>query len=234
MSFRPRLVAFLVLFWVLWRPGASAAQLQVHPASLELGGGLALAGVIDLGAVDATMTNNQPRTPERFKFFRVDSRINAVPAPAVWVAVNVTRAVGFEVGFQRSRPTIRTKVSGDAEGVPPVTLTTESISQRIIEGNVIFHANAGRFDGQRTVPFLLAGGGYLRQVDDDQAQTETGRLYQVGFGFKWVSGITQSGRARGPGMRLDLRYVIRDAGFDVRDDTRRSFVTAGITAFVAF
>jgi len=233
-SFRPWLVVFLVPFWLLWRPGASAAQLRVTPASLEIGGGLALSEVIDLGGVDATMTSGRPGTPEPFKFFLVDNRINAVPAPAAWVGVNVTRALGFEVVYQRSHPTIRTKISGDAEGVPPVTLTTESLSQRVIEGNLILHGNAWRFDGQRTVPFLLAGAGSLRQVDDDQASTETGRLYQVGFGFKWVSGITQSGRARGPGMRLDLRYVVRDGGFDLQDDTRRSFLTVGMTASFAF
>ena len=233
-SFRSSLVAFLALSWVLWRPDASAAQLRVSPATVELGGGLALAGVVDLDAVEATLTSNQPGTPERFKFVRLDSRINADPAPAAWVGVNLTRVVGVEVGFQRSRPSIRTRISGDAEGVPAVTLTTTSISQRIVEGNVIVHGNAWRFDGQRTVPFLLAGAGQLRQVDDEQGLAETGRIYQAGFGFKWVSGITSSGRARGPGMRLDLRYVVRDGGFDVRGDTRRSFVTFGMTASLAF
>ena len=234
IAFRSRLVPFLAFFWVLCLPGASAAQLRVSPARVELGGGLALAGVIDLGAVDATMTRNQPGTPERFKFFRADSRIDADPAPAAWVGVNVTRAVGVEVGFQRSHPSIRTKISGDAEGVPAVTLTTKSILQRTIEGNVILHGNAWRFDGQRTVPFLLAGGGYLRQSDDEHGLAETARIYQVGLGFKWVSGITSSGRARGPGMRLDLRYVVRDGGFDLRGDTRQSYVTAGMTASLAF
>ena len=35
-------------------------------------------------------------------------------------------------------------------------------------------------------------------------------------------------------MRLDLRYVVRDGGFDFQENARRSFVTAGLTALMAF
>jgi len=229
----------IVLVWVLvwlWNPQTSAAQpapVSVRPASVEVGGGLAWSGVTSLGAQKATFTSNQPGTPDRFTFFKVDSRWDAARSVAVWVGANVTPMVGIEGGFQRSRPTIRALIAEDAEDVPDSTLTTTTISQDIIEANAVFHFNVGRFDAQKTVPFALVGGGYLRQFDEDQAFEETGRIFQVGLGFKWVAGIARSGRARGPGVRLDVRYVVTDGGFDFQDKTRRSFVTAGITALVA-
>jgi len=230
-------VGVFALFWGLLIPTIGSAQPRsgtIRPPLVEIGGGLDWVGVSDLGTPDATMTRNEPGTPTRFTFFKVDGQIPTAVSLKTWVGVNVSPTWGIEGGFQYSRPTIRATISGDAEGVESGALSVGSFSQYLTEANLILHANAGRFDQQQTVPFLLAGAGYLRQRDREKVQTETGRIYQVGFGFKWVAGISRSRRARGPGMRLDLRYVVRDGGFDFQENARRSFVTAGLTALMAF
>lgn len=233
-SGRSLAVGLSVFSWMLCEPSLSAAQVRVRPGLVEVGGGLALTGSAELGSAEATMTSNQGGIPTRYNFFKVDNRIDAERAVAAWGGVNVTPTIGIEVSFERSRPALKTMVTGDAEGVVTTTLATSSIRQDIVGGNFLFYGNGLRYDGQRTVPFLLVGAGYLRQQDDEQEIKETGRIYQIGLGFKWVARIARSGRAGGPGLRLDVRYRVRDGGFDVEEGIRRRFLTGSLTGMIAF
>lgn len=230
-------VVICALFCVLLDPAAADAQPRngaVRLPRVEIGGGVVWSGVSKLGALDATLTANQTGTPDRLPFFNVDSRMKGAPGASGWLGGNVTQTIGIEGGFQYGRPDIRTRITGDAEGAAEATLDTRLITQSIVEGNVLFYVNSGRFDQERTVPFLLVGAGYLRQTNTEEALKETGRIYQFGVGFKWVSGITRARRARGPGLRLDVRYVVRDGGLDFQANSRRPYVAAGATALVAF
>ena len=233
-SGRSLVVGLSVFSWALCEPSPSAAQIRVRPGVVEIGGGLALTASAELGSAEATMTSNQTGVPTRYNFFKVDNKIDAEKAVAVWGGVNVTPTVGLEVSFERSRPALKTTVTGDAEGVATTTLGTSSIRQDIVGGNFLFYGNGLRFDEQKTVPFVLVGAGYLRQQDDDQETKETGRIYQIGLGFKWLARIASSGRAGGPGLRLDVRYRVRDGGFDFEEGARRGFLTGSVTGMVAF
>jgi hypothetical protein len=202
---------------------------------VELGGGVVWSGMSKLGAFNATMTANQPGdNPDRVPFFNVDSRMQPAPGASGWIGGNVSQLIGVEGGFQYSRPDLRTRITADVEGAADATIDARLITQSIVEGNVLVYVNAGRFDQERTVPFLLVGAGFLRQTSSEESLDETGRIYQAGVGFKWVSGITRARRARGPGMRIDVRYVLRDGGLDFRDTARRPYITASLTASMAF
>jgi hypothetical protein len=230
-------VVICPLLWVLLDPAAANAQPRTSAVRLprvEIGGGLMWSGVSKLGALDATMTANQTGTPERLSFFKVDNQMKGAPAFGGWLGANVSQSLGIEVGFHHGRPDMRTRITGDAEGVADTTVEARLFSQSIVEGNVLLYMNAARFDQEHTIPFVIVGAGYLRHMNSDQTLKETGRIYQVGVGFKWVSGLTQARRARGPGMRLDVRYVVRDGGLDFREDSRRPYVCAGATALMAF
>jgi hypothetical protein len=231
-------VVVSVLLWILLNPSFAGAQRRDAAIALprvEVGAGLIWSGVSELGGRDATMTSNESGTPQRLVFFKTDSQMKGAPGAGGWVGANLSRFVGIESGFQYGRPTIRTRITADAEGVADTTLTaTRLISQSIFEANVLLYAPGARFDQQRTIPFLIVGGGHLRQTYRDDDLRDTGWIYQIGLGFKWVSGLTQARRARGPGLRLDVRYVVRDGGLDFQENARRPYLTVSSTASMAF
>jgi hypothetical protein len=234
-----RRVSGVVTLALLWLVQGSTLAAQTRSAAvrlprLEIGGGISWSGVSDLGAADATMTANQAGPPVRSPFFKVVSQMAGAPGLNAWVGANLSQMVGIEGGFQYGRPDLRIGITGDAEGVKDTALTSRLITQSIVEANLLLYANGLRFDDDRTVPFLIVGGGRLRQANADRTLIENGGIYQVGVGFKWVPGLTQSRHARGAGLRLDVRYVVREGGFDFQENARRSYVTAGATALLAF
>jgi hypothetical protein len=211
---------------------AQGTSLSVRPPTVEIGGGIGYAGQAEAGTEDATMTSNEPgEDPDPLTFFRATAKTRSGPVRFVQIGVSVSPAWGIEGGFQYSNPTLSVKVDRDAEGVPPVEITGLTFRQYAAEGNVVYHFNEYRFDNRKTVPFVLAGAGQQQQRDAETGVEETARYYQAGVGFKWFSNVA-SGRARGAGVRLDIRYVFRDGGFDFEDKARRSSVVISATALV--
>jgi hypothetical protein len=192
-------------------------------------------GQAEAGTHDATMTSNQPgESPDLFTFFRATGKTRSGPVGSFAIGVNVSPTWGVEGGFQYSNPTLSVKLDRDVENVPETEITAATYRQYAAEGNLVYHFNRNRFDNRKTVPFLLAGAGQIQQRDADSGIEETGRYYQAGFGFKWFSNISAIGRARGAGLRLDIRYIFRDGGFDFEDQGRRSLVAVSATALVGF
>src|SRR5688572_16054228 len=207
----------------------------VRPPAVEVGGGIGYVGQAEAGTHDATMTGNFPGDdPDPLIFFATSGKTRSGPVAFVQLGVNVSPAWGVEGGFQYSNPAISLKVSEDIENVAPVEISLADFRQYAAEGNVVYHLNRYRYDQRKTVPFLLAGAGVLRQRDAETSAEETARYYQAGLGFKWFSGIGSTGQAGGAGMRLDLRYIFRDGGFDFSDQGRRSLITLSATALVGF
>jgi len=215
---------------------ARPSQAQTRPASVrlpvaEIGGGVNWSGASALGDRDATFTANSAGTPPRSVFFKTDSELADAPRGFAWIGVNLSSLVGVEGAFQHGRPEMRTHIGGDAEAVANTTIAT-TLTESSLEGNVLFYGNGWRFDEHKTVPFVFVGAGVFRQERNDVA-SETGRLFQAGVGFKWIAGVRPNRRAAGPGIRLDVRYVFRDGGFDLGND-RPSYVAASATALLAF
>jgi hypothetical protein len=205
----------------------------VRPPAVEIGGGIGWVGQADAGTRDATMTANQPGGSEPLTFFQVTGKTRSGPVGVGIVGVNFSRRFAVEGGFQYSRPRLTVGIDEDVESTPSVSIEGDAFDQFVTEGNVVFHFNEARFDDRRTVPFVLAGVGAFRQEAED-GTSENGTIYQAGVGFKWFSGISRTGRANGLGMRLDVRYVFRDGGFDFEEDQRRSFVTFTANALFGF
>jgi hypothetical protein len=208
---------------------AQGRDVAITPPAVELGGGIGWVGQADAGTRDATMTANAPGEAELIDFFRASGKTRSGAVGVGLVGINVSRRFGVEAGFQYSRPSLSVKVDQDVEDTPPLTVEGPTFDQYVTEGNVVYHFNGARFDNRRTVPFVLAGAGVFRQKADD-GTSETGTMYQAGLGFKWLSGLTPAGRAHGAGLRLDVRYVFRDGGFDFEDQQYRSFFVFTATA----
>ena len=134
----------------------------------------------------------------------------------------VTPALVIEGGLRFTKPVYEVRVSGDAEGAPDTTIE-EKLSQYVFDGSVVWHVTRAAFAGQRAVPFLYGGAGYLRELHEQDALVEEGLEYHAGGGIKWWFG---HGR-RGFGMRGDVGISIRDGGFDFKDGLRVVPIVAG-------
>jgi hypothetical protein len=208
---------------------AQGRDVAITPPTVELGGGIGWVGQADAGTRDATMTANAPGEAELIDFFRASGKTRSGAVGVGLVGINVSRRFGVEAGFQYSRPSLSVKVDQDVEDTPSLTVEGPTFDQYVTEGNVVYHFNSARFDSRRTVPFVLAGAGVFRQKADD-GTSETGTIYQAGLGFKWLSGLSPTGRAHGAGLRLDVRYVFREGGVDFEDRQYRSFFVLTATA----
>ena len=221
-----------VLSWSVAFPAIAAAQAErpaVRPPIVELGGGIGWVGQADAGTRDASMTANGLGEVAPVRFFSASGKTRSGAVGVGTLGINVSRQFGVEGGFQFSRPSLSVRVDQDVEQTPAVTVKGTSFEQYVGEGNFVYHFNNSRFDNRKTVPFVLAGAGVLRQKADD-GTTETGTIYQAGLGFKWLSSLSNTGRAHGLGMRLDVRYIFRNGGFDFEDEQYRSFFVFTATA----
>ena len=215
-------------------PAIAAAQVEtraVRPPTVELGGGIGWVGQADAGTRDALMTANALGEADPVRFFRASGKTRSGAVGVGTLGINVSPRFGVEAGFQFSRPSLSVRVGQDVEDTPALTVEGTSFEQYVGEGNFVYHFNKSRFDNRKTVPFVLAGAGVLRQKADD-GTTETGTIYQAGLGFKWLSSLSNTGRAQGLGMRLDVRYIFRNGGFDFEDEQYRSFFVVTATALL--
>ena len=226
------LLSVVAVVSVAWFPAGVSAQgrdVAITPPTVEIGGGIGWVGQADAGTRDATMTANAPGEAEAITFFSASGKTRSGPVGVGTVGLNFSRRFGVEAGFQYSRPSLSVRVDEDVEDTPSLTVEGPSFDQYLTEGSFIYHFNDSRFDNRRTVPFVLAGAGVFRQKADD-GTSENGTIYQAGLGFKWLSGLSPTGRAHGAGLRLDVRYVFRDGGFDFEDEQYRSFFVFTATA----
>lgn len=202
------------------------AAAQARKGSWEIAPGAIWFGGADLGRSVATL--EQPGGGE-FVLFETETRLEDAFGPAVTLSVYLAPRLAVEAGFSYARPDMSTRVTDDAEGAEPVTATI-GLQQYLIEGNVRWYLARSRA-GWR--PFIRAGGGYLRQLDDSSAHVETGRSGQAGLGFERAFRERDAGRLRRVGLRLDARVLARSGGFDVDDSLRIGF-SAGALLFVGF
>ena len=132
-----------------------------------------------------------------------------------------------------SRPTLETRISGDVEDVPTVTASAD-LARYIVEVSGVVHLTRFGF-GRSGVPFLLGGAGYLRELDDEKALAETGRVYHAGGGFKYLFSSRPRGLVKGFGIRADARLYFKEGGYELEEgDPLRRFFAGGASFIVAF
>ncbi len=115
---------------------------------------------------------------------------------------------------------LSTALGNDAEEAAS-TVATETLARYVFDGSVLYHFGKGK-----QVPFVLAGGGYIRELHDGYGVVATGNEFHAGAGLKyWL----QSGRHK-LGVRVQGSAASRSGGVDFKD-SRRTVVAAeaGIT-----
>jgi hypothetical protein len=210
---------------------ALSAEAQDRPrARIEVDAGGALLGGAALGSGDANLLANNP-TRQNFRLFSAETEIGRAPALHVRVARTLGGRFGVEGGVVIGHPEVRTSLSADAEGAPPHT-AVERIDQYFFEASVVVMLERWRV-GAATVPFAVAGGGYLRQLHEGQTVIEHGRLYHAGGGVKHWFVARGAGLIRTAGLRADGRIYVLTRGLSLDEGPRpHAAISAGV--FVGF
>jgi hypothetical protein len=221
---RPLLVVMLAL------TAAPALAQPVDPpvGGVEVTGGVGWLGGAALGDRDAELrtASGQPLT-----LFSTDTRLEAAPTWDVHAGYSFGRRWMVEGGISFSRPELRSAVSADSEGASPITIT-ERIDQYVVAGRLVVLLNEMRL-GRRTIPFVAAGVGYVRQLHEEETVIEEGHVYQFGGGLKHWLRSQRTGAIKAAGLRLDARLSLFVAGIAFDDDARPQGAISG-AVFVAF
>jgi hypothetical protein len=209
--------AALALGAVLLSPLVASAQAP-RPRSFEASAGVIALGPVDFGSARATLTGNQASAPD-VTYFNAATEAGTGIGVDGRMAFNITRSLAVEGGFVWTRSTMESRITSDIEGVPNVTLTQE-LDTYFVEGSAVWHLNDLSFAGRRALPFVAAGIGYLRQLDDEALLTDDpGQVYHAGGGVKVLFRQKSRGFIRALGVRGDARLYFLTSGVEL-DDSR--------------
>jgi len=182
-----------------------------RPGSFTLSVGGELLTPQGLGSTTATMrSNNQQGTTYRY-FVTAGNRV-AAPAFRGRVGYNITPMLTVEGGLVVSRGNVQGKVSADVENAAPLTVA-ERMTQYFVDASVLAHLRQLAFSNGAGVPFLEAGGGYLRQLHEGNLAMNTGQIYHLGGGVTYLLLKRPASRLTGIAVRADARVYIPRKGY---------------------
>ncbi len=202
-------------------PSQGDAPLAARPARFEvamLGG---VFGGADLGRASADLLTNQVASGAPTSLFTTRSEMTTAPAVEGRVGAGLTRALWVEAGLSYARPDFSVEISGDVEGAPDVTATSR-LTQLVADVGVQY-----RWRGRRISPFVMAGGGYLRQLDEPRTTAETGAMYYGGGGILLHVAPASRGFLRRLAVRADVRAAWLRGGVRLVDERGPSIVASG-------
>lgn len=200
----------------------------VRRVEVTVGGGWL--GGAAVGSRDASLRQNAS-PPEPLRLFSSDTDLSGAPALDAAVGLAFSRRWAVEGGVAFSHPELRTSISGDAEGAPAIAVA-ERIDQYVVEGRLLVLLEEVRLGG-RTVPFVAAGAGYLRQLHEGRTVIEEGHVYHVGGGLKHWLRARGRGFIKAAGLRADARLYVFVAGISFDDGARPHGAVSG-AVFVTF
>jgi hypothetical protein len=192
--------------------------------------GLAAAGGYPVG--DRTFDLRRNGTPpEPLALFRAESSFENAPGFDARVAYALSRAFSVEVAGTFSRPTLGVRITQDDETASE-SRSSESIGQYTVELSGLFHL-PGRPLGTAARPYVIGGGGYLRQLHEERLLVETGRVGYAGGGVHYrLRGDGSAGR-RTMGIRGEVCLVVRSRGIDF-ENKNRAYPRFSALGFIAF
>lgn len=192
-------------------PPARSSRPTPHAGSWELSGGLQWQGGVDLGLRNAELTRNPDTGTGPYDLFTSETTLRPAAGVEGHLTGYMTSRLALEGGVRITRPVLRIELTADAESAPDQA-ADERITQYVIDGSVVWHLTGAR----RTVPFVAAGGGYVRDLHAKSELVETGLEIHATAGVKWWF----NGRPRRLGIRGEAGVSLRDGGFDFRQGRR--------------
>jgi len=162
----------------------------------EVGGSATWTGGYDAGGTDALLTRPGSGSSP-LPLFQTESRLDGAAGVRAQAAWFLTRRLAVEGILEYSRPSLRTTILNDFETATGSEAAV-GIRAYLFGGSVLYH-----FGRSRIVPFVCAGAGGLRQLDDEARNVTAGAEMHAGGGVKY---------------RLSSRMALRiDAGASARD-----------------
>jgi hypothetical protein len=212
---------------------AQDAAPALRPHRFVLSGGVGWLGGYGIGRNTATLRRNQPgtTTPGPVPVFIAEGAIGRTASADMRVGFTLTRDLSLELGGSYSRPSVVVDISADSEAGEALQLSDQRESQYVVEVSGVWHLPRLRL-GRRARPYLLGGGGYLRQLDIDRVKAETGNIFHAGGGvWYWMRG--RDALASAAGIRGEVRVQFRSGGLDFEGKTRAA-PAAMVLLFYAF
>jgi hypothetical protein len=144
----------------------------------EIGVSATWTGGFDAGGTDATLSRSAAGAAP-LTLFGTSSEVQPAAGAIARVTFFATPRFAFEGSVEYSRPTLETTILDDFEQATG-TQADIAISSYAFGGSVLYH-----FGGARLVPFVSAGGAWLRQIDGDRVDLVTGAELHAGGGVKY-------------------------------------------------
>ena len=176
-----------------------AGSATPHRGTFEVSAEATWMGGYDAGGQNATETSNTTTGGAPLTLFSVSGRMQGGPGGAARLGLYLAQRVSVEASFEYSRPILRAHVTNDFEQAPDVD-ADETITSYLAGGSLLYHFGSGRF-----VPFVSGGGGYLRQLHEENSELLTGTEIHAGGGVKYWLG---TGKHRF-GLRVDAQASSR-------------------------
>jgi hypothetical protein len=176
------------------------------PGRVDISAGVLWIGAQPLGSSSANETTG---TGGQLALFNTSSELGSAVGVDARVDVRVWRWLQVEGSGSYAMPEIRTQVSADFENAAPVT-AAERLQQFTVAGSLVCDLLSDR--SVRVMPFVIAGGGYLRQLQEKETLAVTGQFYQIGGGVKYVFSERVSSRVKAFGIRADVLAIVRVRG----------------------
>lgn len=220
-------VVILALSLVALHAVSAAAQASTTAGRVEVTGGARWIGPIDFTEVYA---NEVALGGGTRSLFRTATTLDGSIGASGSVGVRLSQQFQVELAVAWNPTSLTTRVSSDVEGIPDVSVDAP-VTQFLMEGGVLVRPGAWR--ARRVTPFLTAGAGYLRQLNDGRTLVETGRSYYIGGGLYYERATGGRRRMKASGVRLDVRGLMLQDGVSPGDTLR---LTPAVSAalFVRF
>jgi hypothetical protein len=226
-------VRSIVGAWVVLALACTSAQAKsrqqrpVHRFDVSFGAGVF--GGADLSSSDAALRANSV-TPQPYRVFSADWHISSSRAVEGRVGFALTHRVGVEGRFGFNRPDLRATIENDVEGASALTIV-EPIDQYVIDAGVVVmldELRVGQF-----VPFVTAGGGYVRQLHEGRTVVDEGRAIHLGAGVKRWFVVRRRGAITGAGVRGDVELQLMSGGIELEEGLQPHATVSG-SFFVTF
>jgi Outer membrane protein beta-barrel domain len=194
-----------------------------HAGSVEVGGAFAWDPGYSAGSTSADLTRNPGTGTGPLELFQVKGTVGATPGVAGRVGVFLSSRWSIEGGVTVSWPKLTAQTSNDFEQALPAS-PDESLTRYLFDGSVVYSFTSGR-----TVPFVLGGAGYSRQLDSASTNMQTGNEVHGGGGVRYWFGSSGGSRF---GVRVEARISSWSGLADLEGETKRRIVptvSAGVT-----
>lgn len=202
-----------------------------RPHRVTFAAGLAVFGGYPIGDITAELRRNTTSTAGSSTLLRAESQLDRAAGVEARAGFALTPSIALEVGGSYSTPQLSVRISDDPE-LQGEASAGEGLSQYTVDVSAIYLL-PGLHLGHRARPYVIGGGGYVRQLDEARLNVSTGSSIHGGAGLQyWLRGGTNQ-RQLPVGARAELRLVRRTGGIDFEDRARMfpMFSVLGVVGF---